>query len=159
MDIFSLVLTIFGLVISGAAYWKADDAKIAVQNALRKRNVDEDLRRLRDLISVLEVAKEAIAPWVSGIPEDRRIGRDRQSDLVKLNETIDCLRTRAPLDLEDPMLRRIKKSAEVLDGELSEITNPTDNQDHWKAALSEIQSMIPRLEKLERSMKDTQIAI
>ena len=32
MDIISLVLTIFGLVISGVAYWKADDAKKAVSS-------------------------------------------------------------------------------------------------------------------------------
>lgn len=159
MDIFSLVLTILGLAISGAAYWKADDAKKAVQNALKKRNADEDLKRLRELISTMEGAKEAVGPWVAGMPHDRRTGRDQQDDLAKLNETIDCLRTRAPLDLEDAVQRRIKKSATVLDKELNEITNPTDNHDPWKAALSEIQLMIPKLEQVERSMRDAQISI
>ena len=74
MDIISLVLTICGLAISGAAYWKADDAKKAVQKALKKRNADEDLKRLRDLIVVMETAKEAVTPWVSGMPHDRSLG-------------------------------------------------------------------------------------
>ncbi|MGJ8546328.1 MAG: hypothetical protein ACSHWZ_12865 [Sulfitobacter sp.] len=157
MDIISLVLTVFGLAISGAAYWKADDAKKAVQKALKKRNADEDLKRLRDLIVVMETAKEAVTPWVSGMPHDRRTGRDQPDDLAKLSTAIDCLRTRAPLDLENAIQRRTKKSATVLDKEFNEITNPTDNKDHWKAALSEIQLMIPRLEQLERSMRDAQI--
>ncbi|MBL4918006.1 hypothetical protein [Szabonella alba] len=159
MDIISLMLTVFGLVISGAAYWKADDAKKAVQTVLKKRNADEDLRRLRNLIATMEAAKEAVAPWTAGMPLDRRTGRDQQDDLAKLGETIDCLRTKAPLDLEDAVQRRIKKSATVLDNELNSIVNPTDNQDHWKAALSEIQLMIPRLEQLERSIRDAQISI
>lgn len=158
MDIISLVLTVIGLAISGAAYLKADDAKRAVQNALKKRNADEDLKRLRDLVFTMEAAKEAVAPWVDGMPHDRRTGRDQQDDLAKLSETIDVLRTKAPLDLEDVVQRRIKKSATVLDKEFKEITSPTDNQDHWKAALSEIQLMIPRLEQLERSMRDAQIS-
>lgn len=158
MDVISLALTILGLAISGAAYWKADDAKKAVQNALKKRNADDDLKRLRELIMIMEGAKEAVAPWVTGMPVDRRTGRNQQDDLAKLNGTIDCLRTRAPLGIEDAEQRRIKKSATVLDKEFAEITNPTDNRDHWKAALSEIQLMIPKLEQLERSMRDAQIA-
>jgi len=158
MDIISLVLTIFGLGISGAAYWKADDAKKAVQKVLKKHNADEDLKRLRYLIITMEAAKEAVTPWIASMPHDRRTGRDQQDDLAKLGETIDCLRTKAPLDLEDAVQRRIKKSATVLDNELNLITNPTDNQDHWKAALSEIQLMIRRLEQLERSIRDAQIS-
>jgi hypothetical protein len=158
MDIISLLLTIVGLVISGAAYWKADDAKKAVQNTLKRRNSDEDLQRLRDLIVVMEAAKEAVAPWITGMPHDRRTGRDKQDDLGKLSATIDCLRTKAPLDLDDAEQRRIKKSATVLDKEFKEIINPTDKEDPWKAALSEIQLMIPRLEQLERSIRDAQIS-
>lgn len=158
MDYISLLLTIVGLVVSGAAYLKADDANRAVQKALKRRNSDEDLQRLRNLIATMEAAKEAVAPWVAGMPHDRRIGRNQQDDLAKLSETIDFLRTKAPLELEDADQRRIKKSATVLDKELKEIGNSTDNQDHWKAALSEIQLMIPRLEQLERSMRDAQIS-
>ena len=158
MDVISLSLTIFSLLISGAAYWKADDAKKAIQNALKRRNSDEDLQRLRNLISIMETAKEAVAPWVAAVPRDRRIGRDQKNDLTKLNETIDAIRTKAPLDLEDAEQRRIEKSATVLDNAFKEITNPTDTRDHWKAALSEIQLMLPRLEKLARSMRDAQIA-
>jgi hypothetical protein len=158
MDVMSLLLTIIGLVISGIAYWKADDAKKAVQKALERRNSDEDLQRLRNLIAVMEAAKEAVSPWVAGMPPDRTTGRDQPDDLAKLSETIDLLRTKAPLDLKEAEQRRIKKSATVLDKEFKEITNPTDNQDHWKAALSEIQLMIPRLEQLERSIRDTQIS-
>ena len=157
VDVISLALTILGLVISGAAYWKANDAKKAVQNTLKKRNADEDLKRLRDLIVKMEGAKEAVAPW-AGMLEDRRTGRNQQNDLAKLSETIDCLRTRAPLDIEEAVQRRIKKSATVLDKAFNEITNSTDNQDHWKAALSEIQLILPKLEQLERSMRDAQIA-
>jgi len=158
VDYISLLLTIVGLLISGVAYLKADDAKKAVQKALKRRNSDEDLQRLRNLIAAMEAAKEAVAPWVAGMPHDRRTGRDKQDDLAKLSETIDFLRTKAPLELEDAEQRRIKKSATVLDKELKEIGNPTDNQDHWKAALSEIQLMIPRLEQLERSIRDAQIS-
>jgi len=158
VDYISLLLTIVGLVISGVAYLKADDAKKAVQKALKRRNSDEDLQRLRNLIAAMEAAKEAVAPWVAGMPHDRRTGRDQQDDLAKLSEAIDVLRTKAPLDLEDAEQRRIKKSATVLDKEFKEIGHPTDNQDHWKAALSEIQLMIPRLEQLERSMRDAQIS-
>jgi hypothetical protein len=158
MDIISLILTIIGLIISGAAYWKADDAGKAVQNSIRKRNVDEDLRRIRDLIVALEAGKEAVSPWVSGMPLDRRIGRNQQDDLAKLSETVDRLRTKAPLELDDAMQRRISKSATLLDKEFNLIANPVDNLDHWKAAQSEIQLMIPKLEQLERSMKDSQIS-
>jgi len=158
MDVISLLLTIIGLGISGVAYWKADNAKKAVQKALERRNSDEDLQRLRNLISVMEAAKEAVAPWVAGMPHDRKTGRDQQDDLAKLSETIDLLRTKAPLDIKDAEQKRIKKSATVLDKEFKAITNPTDNQDHWKAALSEIQLMIPRLEQLERSIRDAQIS-
>lgn len=158
MDYISLLLTIVGLVISGVAYLKADDAKKAVQNALKRRNSDEDLQRIRKLIAAMEVAKEAVAPWVAGVPHDRRTGRDQKDDLAKLSETVDFLRTKAPLDLDDAEQRRIKKSATVLDKAFKEIGTPTDNQDHWKAALSEIQLMIPRLEQLERSMRDAQIS-
>ena len=105
MDVISLALTILGLAISGAAYWKADDAKKAIQDTLKKRNADEDLKRLRNLIVMMEVAKEAVAPWVAGMPDDRRIGRNQPDDLAKLNGTIDCLRTRAPLDIEAAMQR------------------------------------------------------
>lgn len=158
MEVISLVLTVFGLAISGAAYLKADDAKKAVRNALRKRNADEDLQRLRDLVVVMEAAKEAVAPWVAGMPQDRRTGRDQQDDLARLSETVDALRTKSPLDLEAALQRRIKKSASILDKEFKEITTPSDNNDHWKAALSEIQLMIPKLEQLERSMRDDQIS-
>lgn len=158
MDIISLMLTIFGLAISGAALWKADNAKKAVQEALKRRNSDEDLQRLRDLIAILESAKESVAPWVAGMPQDRRTGRNQQDDLAKLTEAIDALRTKAPLNIDEANKRRVKKSATVLDNEFKEIANPSDNQDHWKAALSEIQLMIPRLEKLERSMRDAHIS-
>lgn len=158
MDIISIFLTIIGLVISGAAYFKADDAKKAVQRVLKKRNADEDLKRLRDLVATMEVAKEAVTPWIAGMPSERRVGRNQEDDLAKLGDTVDCLRTKAPLDLEDAMQRRIKKSASVLDKELNSIRSSTDNQDHWKTALSEIQSMIPRLEQLERSTRDDQIS-
>lgn len=158
MDVASLLLTILGLAISGVAYWKADDAKKAVQNALKKRNTDEDLMRLRGLIVAMQAAKEAVAPWISGMPSERRTGRNKQDDLAKLSETIDVLRTKAPLGIEVTLHRRIKKSATELDKELNSIINPTDNQDHWKAALSEIQQMIPRLEQLERTIRDAQIS-
>jgi hypothetical protein len=157
MEFISLALTLFGLAISGVAYRKADNAKMAVENALKKRNVDEDLMRLRDLIVAMESAKEAVAPWTTGMPLDRQTGRVQQDDLAKLSETIDFLRTKAPLDLEEAMQKRIKKSAAVLDKEFNLISNPTDNQDHWKAVLSEIQLMIPKLEQLERSIRDSQI--
>ncbi len=158
MDIISLLFTIFGLLISGLAYLKADDAKKAVQKALNKRNADEDLQRLRSTIVVMEAAKEAVAPWVVGMPQDRRTGRDQQDDIATLSEAIDCLRTKAPLDFDDNQQRRIKKSATMLDRALNEITNQNDNKDHWKAALSEIQLMIPRLEQLERSIRDIQVS-
>lgn len=157
MEFISLGLTILGLGISGAAYWKADNAKKAVQKVLTKRNADDDLRRLHNLISVMEIAKEAVSPWVSGMPQDRRTGRDQQDDIAKLTETIDCLRTKAPLSIEDAIKRRIERSANLLDEEFKEISNPTDNRDHWKAALSEIQLMIPKLEQLERVMRDAHI--
>jgi hypothetical protein len=165
MAIISLVLTLFGLVISAVgvgisvvAYRKADDAKKAVQNALKKRNEGEDLMRLRNLIAAMEAAKEAVTPWISGMPNVRRTGRVQQDDLSKLSETIDALRTKVPLDIEDNMQKRITKSATILDKEFNFIANPTDNQDHWKNALTEIQSMIPILEKLERSSRDAQIS-
>jgi hypothetical protein len=158
MEVISLALSFLSLAISGAAYWKADDAKKATQSTLKKRNADEDLKRLRDLIMMMEGAKEAVAPWVAGMPDNRRTGRNRQDDLAKLNGTIDCLRTRAPLDIEKAVKRRIAKSATVLDREFNDIAGSTDNQDHWRAALSEIQLMIPKLEQLERSMRDAQIA-
>jgi hypothetical protein len=165
MAIISLVLTLFGLVISAVGVWisvvayrKADDAKKAVQNALKKRNEGEDLMRLRNLIAAMEAAKEAVTPWIGGMPNDRRTGRVQQDDLSKLSETIDALRTKVPLDIEDNMQKRITKSATILDKEFNSIANPTDNQDHWKTALTEIQSMIPILEKLERSSRDAQIS-
>jgi hypothetical protein len=165
MAIISLVLTlsglaisVFGVGISVVAYNKADDAKKAVQNALKKRNEGEDLMRLRNLIAAMEAAKEAVTPWISGMPHDRRTGRVQQDDLSKLSETIDALRTKLPLDIEDNMQKRITKSAKILDEEFNFIANPTDNHDHWKTALTEIQSMIPILEKLERSSRDAQIS-
>jgi hypothetical protein len=157
METISFILTILGFGVSGLAYLKAKSAKEAVNALINRRNAHDDLERLRLLIAQLDGAKTSVAPWVQGMSQDRRLGRNQADDLHKLGETVDCLRTRAPIDLEAKLTTRIKKSASILDREFQAIVTPPDNQDHWKAALSEIQLIIPVLEQAERKMRDAQV--
>jgi hypothetical protein len=156
MEIVSFILTILGFVVSGLAYLKAESAREAVDRLISRRNAHDDLDRLRALIARLEGAKTAVSPWVLGLSQDRRLGRNQADDLSQLSETIDCMRTKSPIDIDAKLNARIKKSATILDREFQAIVTPPDNQDHWKAALSEIQLVIPMLEQAERKMRDAQ---
>jgi hypothetical protein len=158
MELISMVLGLIGVIISGTAYYKADTAKKAVDRMISRRNTYEDLDRLKSLIRCLKAAQEAVGPWRSGISSNRRMGRNQEDDLSQLGETVDHLRTKSPLELDAKLGRIIKKSASVLEKEFNEIARLTDNQDHWKAAHSEIQVMIRKLEQVERKMWDGQLA-
>lgn len=157
MEIFSLVLTLIGLGISGWALVKAESAKAAVERAVGSRNFQDDLERLQKLISALVDAKISVTPWVTGMPQDMRIGRNQTEDLAKLNQSVDSLRTQAPLGASESLKRRIAKSAKQLDDCFRNIAEGQSNEDFWKAAQSELQLIIPRLEQEEREMKDRQI--
>jgi hypothetical protein len=157
MEIVSFILTVLGFVISGLAYFKSESAKQAVDKLISRRNAHDDLDRLRLLIAQLEGAKASVSPWVQGMSQERRQGRSQADDLQKLSETVDFLRTKAPIDLDAKLSARIRKSASILDREFGAIVTPTDNHDHWKAALSEIQLIIPVLEQAERKRRDAQV--
>ena len=156
MEIISLLLTFVGFVISGFAYLKAKDVEKAIQNTIKKHNVDEDLQRLRELLDTMKSTKEAVSPWTSGKPEKQRTGRDQQEDLCKLNGLVDALRTRSPLEITDGLQNRIVRCASTLDEKCEQLANDIATETHWKTALAEIQDMIPRLEQCARSMKDHQ---
>lgn len=157
MEIVSLILTVVSLGISGWALHKADTARIAVENALGSRNAQDDLARIQRLIASLMEAKDAVMPWITGMPPALRLGRSEVEDLAKLNQAVDNLRTKGPLSVDEPLRRRIVKSANQLDQCFRGIAEGSSNQDHWKAAQSELQLIIPRLEQEERKMKDVQI--
>ncbi len=161
MELLAFLITIIGtpigIGISLVAMARANNAKMAVAKALGDRNTQDDLVRLRGLLVSLIEAKEAVSPWVSGMPPEQRQGRIQEEDLAKLHSAVDQLRTKSPIGAPEGLRRRISKSANVLDNEFRAIAEGESNEDHWKAALSEIQQMIPKLEQAEREIRDNQI--
>ena len=107
----------------------------------------------------LHAAKDAVNPWVVGMPQEMRQGRNQVDDLGQLNRAVDVLRTRAPHGADEGVRRRITKSANLLDKQFKAIADGESNDDHWKTALSELQLIIPKLEQAEREMKDNQIKV
>lgn len=158
MEILSLVLTLVGLGISGAAWMKAKSAKEAVGKALDDRNAHDDLERIRSLSSSINDAKDAVSPWVTGMPIEQRQGRNKEEDLAQLSAVVDKLRTKSPLGANSDLNNRILQSADVLDKQFNVIGGGASDENHWKVALSEIQQIIPRLEQAERETRDKQIS-
>jgi predicted RNA-binding protein with EMAP domain len=159
MDVISNILSIISLLISGFSYWKADGAKKAVRDFSNKIDIDEDRQSLLALITDLENAKDAASNWTATASRAKYAGKDKERDIEKLRTAIDALRTRAPLDIEEKHQNRINKAASNLDKALDEIVNPTDEEDHWKTALVELQSVIQHFRPIIRDMHNKHMGV
>ena len=159
VEIWSLLFSAIGIILSIGALIKAESAQKAVKNTIEKRNEDEDLQRLRNLISTLQNTKDAVKPWVPGISPDRQTGRQRDTDVATLMDAIDSLKTNAPLSLDAEKSARITETTEALEKHFGEITNPTNDDDHWHNTLIEIQTIIPLLDGWERELRDKNISM
>lgn len=106
----------------------------------------------------MQSVKDAVSPWVKGMPAAARQGRDRSVDLAQLGEAVDQLRTGAPMECSEKLQRQISLSADKLDIQFQALGENNKAEEHWKSAHSEIQLILPRLEQAERKMRDDQIA-
>lgn len=159
VELLSLSVSVIGAIVSICAWRKAVGARKAVENTIKRRNQDEDLQRLRDLISTLKKTKDAVKPWVSGIGTVRQKGRRQDKDVTTLMDAIDILKTKAPLSLDDEQTARIKETTKVLDKHVAEIKNPTNSDDNWQKAFIEIQTIIPLLDGWERELRDKNVSM
>lgn len=157
MELVSLIVGVFSVGFSAYAVYVSKTARNAVNEAMRSRNTQDDLGRLRELIIVLHEAKSAVTPWIAGGSSDTRAGRAQSHDLATLHRAVDALRTKAPLDLSAPIKSRITRSSNILDEQFRIIAEGTINEDCWRNALSELQLIIPKLEQIERQVRDAQV--
>lgn len=157
MELVSLVVGVISVGFSVYAVYVSKTARNAVNEAMRNRNTQDDLGRLRELIILLHEAKSAVTPWIAGGSSEARAGRAQQTDLATLTRAIDVLRTKAPLDAPASIKSRITRSAKILDEQFRNIAEGTTNEDCWKNALSELQLIIPKLEQFERQVRDAQV--
>jgi len=157
MEPISAVLGFGSVALSIYAVVKAKSADNAVAVALSAKNAQEDLSQLEELLRILSSAKDAARLWVDGVPAEKRQGLVQDHALFSLGDAIDALQTKSPFHGSSDEGALVVKSANRLQRAYDEIVDPKVNENKWQSAVSELQSLIGRLENIKRKIRDKNI--
>ena len=97
MNLTSVILSVVSVGLSLAAFWTAISALQKVKAVILRKNEQEDSQRLRDLIIVLNTAKEAAMRWECGADPRRSADHSKKRDLQHLRDAQDALLTKLPI--------------------------------------------------------------
>ncbi|ESX83474.1 hypothetical protein [Mesorhizobium sp. LSHC412B00] len=155
------LLNLVGFGLSIYAAWAATSAKQAAKKAaeavVEKKNQLEDGDRLKDLLAVLNAAKDAAMRRQGGAPEFLSAGHDPARDLHALRTAHDRLITRLPIKLGQSLRADAKNAAGELQKAIKTIEEIGVNRDGWKDALATLQILIPSLEQEDRRRSDREL--
>lgn len=158
MDPVSFLMGLISVVFSVAAFYKANSAQTAVGKAIEKTNAREDFEILQNLIREVERAQEAAKPWCEGAPEKFRKGKDENDDRSVVFQTIDVIRSKAPISLGSSFDGTIETYSQEISNQYQRIVSPDVNENCWQALLNELQGLTSYLRRLERQLKNESIA-
>ena len=158
MDYVAILLSLASVAFSFLAFKKAKSAIMMAKTVIRRKNEQEDSWRLKEVITALNLAKEAAKRNEKSASTHRSAGhpkqQDKQQDIDCLREAQDALRTKLPISWSVEQRYKTNAAARDIDIALTEIDNKYATRDGWKDALSTLQIVIPRLEQEERKIKD-----
>jgi len=145
-----IVLGVPSLGLSIVAWRKAASAERTAARLVGRINLQEDGERARDVLIALNKGKEAALRRQRGAPASYSAGRAIEDDMQAVREAHDALSTRLPLELAPADRNAIRAKAEELQVALDTVASGNTNRDGWKDALAALQSVIYRLDFVER---------
>ena len=153
MTVVEIVLGLFSVASFGIAVHAELRARSvegtveAMNHAIRK---EEDLNRLSELVRVLEVCKDASRVWQKGAQTSLQMGRNYDADINLIQDAIDAIRTKSPLEIDAGLESSLKKTGNLLEKSHQKIIDPTDNKNYWREVMTNCQTLIRHLEVWER---------
>lgn len=158
MDYISLALGVIGTLVSVFAYFKAKSAKEAVDAVVERHAEQVNYDKLNVLLQKLNNAKDAAKRRRADAEQFLSAGYSIEMDRHLLYEAEDMLRTGLPLEFHDTVSFDLSASADQIARAIEDIKNCTD-RDGWKDALSTLQTIIPRLEQIDREFRNKGLAL
>lgn len=145
-----LLLSATGVALSAFALRKAASAAKAVSEVLKR--ADDQFARdgARDLLMILNSAREAATARRHGAPRPSSIGRSAAADRKALEAAQHSLATTTITD-ETKTLEVLRAAAAELDQALQNISSNSD-RDGWADAVPVLQGVIPDIERLQRAL-------
>lgn len=157
MDPVSLFISVGGLLLSIYAVLTAQNVQSAVNETIKKINIQRDLSEIDDILKKLNKAKSAASIWIAGAVEQSQVGRDCLSDLRIVREAEDALAVWVPADMNQASKKRMEKELENLRTYCEAISSPQNNENQWNGVVVSIQSLIRLLREHSRTLENSQL--
>ena len=145
---------LLSLAFAGYALWQSDSAKKAVNKAQDRRDAQDDLERIVQIISVLNTAIKSVTPWIPGKSTKHRAGLDRFTAIDALRDAANILRTNSPLEVDEGLQDKIEESADMLEDLIKRIANALEDEARWDEVRLRLLKLIPYFQKIENKMRN-----
>lgn len=157
MEITSLLMSAGGLLLSVYAVYTATTAKSAIDQTVKKVNIQRDISEISDILEKLIKAKSAANIWIPGAVDRLQIGRDRFEDLETVRNAEDALAVWVPVDMQEDATKRLRAFQADLHSYCEKISDPDNNENHWNGVVGSTQSLIRLLRERSRALENSQL--
>lgn len=152
MELASLLFSGCGFLISIYAIVTATGVKSAVDGAIKKVNIQNDISEINEILRKLNKAKTAANIWIPGAVGQSQIGRDSAIDLRVVRDALDALAVWVPVDMIESSKSRLDRERIGLLDYCDLIADPTNNENHWNGVIFSTQSLIKLLREYLRTL-------
>ena len=154
VDWVSLALTAAGIILAILAYRKAESAIAMARRVLHRKDDQEDIQRLRDLLDILKEAKDVAQSRKKGAPKILSKGIPTAQGDALILRAQDALISQLPLSFDKSEREAASETAKGIEKSLLNINLEMNDEDHWGGIVVALQSILPDLEKSERKLKN-----
>lgn len=145
-----LVLSAVGVGLSVWALVKADGAAKAVAKVIGKAGDQKARDDARELLMLINAAREAAMSNRRGAPPLASAGRVRDNDVQSIQKAQDALATLNVTE-DQQVIKKLRRGGQELNKALHEI-NGSGERDGWADALAVLQGVTPSVDALQRGL-------
>ena len=149
------MLSLVGIGVSVLAFRKARSAQEAVRSVVSMKDDQEDRQRMRDLIGVLNEARQVSLAKANPHPSLKGIVENDHEAVGKLLAAADALRASLPISWDRQKRDAFEGPAKSIDSAIEPIRTAPDEMEGWRNARFELQRVIPKLEREERELANS----
>lgn len=147
ISIVGVIATIFGI-------YKYESGKKMVQKALKRKDDHEDIQRFRNLLAKLKDAKNVALGRQKAASKIFSKGIPLALGDAVIQKAQDALKTELPLSLDVSTQKAAFKTADEIQKAFVKIQMGFNGRDHWSDIFSDLQNIIPELQKAERKKQN-----
>jgi len=159
MEYLSLLASVASLVLSIYAVRRANSVKKAVEKAEKDRDLQEDLVRVQQVKAIISEAKNSAKIWVQGAPKSSQRGLKSDKAVAEILDVEDALNSLGRTMLSSRMNDLVIEKVETLGALRESIVGEDSILDDWAIMVKELGDLSREFDQLERTLKNSQIAI